>query len=72
MLFKTPKFWVSLIFLINFLALFSDPTLSFIWFINFIIGIAGLVLLGSAVLDEITGKNLRTQEATNMNRRRNC
>ncbi|AJA80655.1 hypothetical protein ADT67_04155 [Levilactobacillus brevis] len=71
MLFKTPKVWVGLIFLINFLVLFSDPAISLIWFINFIIGIAGLVLLGSAVLDEITGKNLRTQEATNMNRRRN-
>ncbi|MBS1006425.1 hypothetical protein JK163_08995 [Levilactobacillus brevis] len=71
MLFKTPKVWVGLIFLINFLVLFSDPAISLIWFINFIIGIAGLVLLGSAVLDEITGKNLRTQGATNMNRRRN-
>ncbi|GEA98578.1 hypothetical protein LL936_04240 [Levilactobacillus brevis] len=71
MLFKTPKFWASLIFLVNFLALFSDSALISIWFINFIIGIAGLILLGSAVLDEITGKNLRTQEATNMNRRRN-
>lgn len=71
MLFKTPKVWVGLIFLINFLVLFSDPAISLIWFINFIIGIAGLILLGSAVLDEITGKNLRTQEATNMNRRRN-
>ncbi|MCM6796454.1 hypothetical protein [Levilactobacillus brevis] len=71
MLFKTPKFWARLIFLVNFLALFSDPALISIWFINLIIGIAGLILLGSAVLDEITGKNLRTQEATNMNRRRN-
>lgn len=57
MFFKSSKFWISVLFLLNFTALFTDVSFGILWFLNAALGVIGLAFLASAIVDWLAGRD---------------
>jgi hypothetical protein len=55
---KDWNFWLSLLFIINFISLPSDPFLGAFWFWHLFLGVVGIVWLGSLIIRQIARNNL--------------
>mgnify|MGYP003363243186 CR=1 FL=1 len=57
MLWQSSKFWISWLFILNFTGLITDGNFGFMWFLNLVLGIVGLIFLASAIVDWRSGAN---------------